>query len=731
MALLSVACLGGMLWQGEREVMWDTVQMQATHTLQLSRHRRDEQEAEALYSSLQEAHARLRSSGAGAGGSGLGTATHFMQLDNFKNTQYSGEVGVGTPPQSMRVIFDTGSANFWVYTRDCKSLACQLHSTYDHRLSSTYHRDGTPLRIRYGSGSVGGRLAQDTLRLGNLEPLPNQTLGEVVNETGKAFVYGKFDGILGMAFAAIAAPGTTPVFDHLLQSKLLRNGLFSFYLPDAQRAPVVGAGGGSLLLGGVDPKFASSPFLFVKLLSPAAPKYWAVRLSGVHVDRDEPIATCATPAAGVGVTGGDTDVACRVAVDTGTSLITGPSREVRRLLQRTQVDDDCANLAELPPVTFVVAGHALTLTPAEYVLQQQRANGVVRCITGFVPLDVPPPRGPLWVFGDLFLRAYYTLFDRDQLRVGFAKARKAPGGTIAPIAAGDGWGQPHAGADAAGAAPAGAPQPSEPPPTVAVGAADTAVGERGGDAYGDGDGDGDGDGGDGYGGGTAYGGDGYGGDDSHGDDGARAGRRGGVRRGGGDDRSDRRDGYEYDDRPRRGVQEQEQEQMQEQDERPEDEEQEQEQEQGQPSPRQREAGGRTHAHRRVRRRRRLVQRERVPSAAHEERVQRMAQQQQQEALPQDAEEGEVAEEAPPLLRRRRRRRPLQEASPGGARPLPGQAPSFDSDFERRATPRRRLFRRITAVPPPDEHPPRQHRRRRRRRAHRDRDAVPYSALIET
>ena len=128
-----------MLWQGEREVMWDTVQMQATHTLQLSRQRRDEAEAEALYSSLAEAHARLRGSGgAGAGASGMGTATHFMQLDNFKNTQYSGEVSVGTPPQSMRVIFDTGSANFWLYARDCKSLACQLHATYDRRLSSTY-----------------------------------------------------------------------------------------------------------------------------------------------------------------------------------------------------------------------------------------------------------------------------------------------------------------------------------------------------------------------------------------------------------------------------------------------------------------------------------------------------------------------------------------------------------------------------------------------------------------
>jgi hypothetical protein len=43
-----------------------------------------------------------------------GKSATISKLRNLGNVNYIGEITVGTPPQKLRALFDTGSSNMWV-----------------------------------------------------------------------------------------------------------------------------------------------------------------------------------------------------------------------------------------------------------------------------------------------------------------------------------------------------------------------------------------------------------------------------------------------------------------------------------------------------------------------------------------------------------------------------------------------------------------------------------------
>jgi hypothetical protein len=319
-------------------------------------------------------------------------------------TAYYGTVEIGSPKQAFTVVFDTGSGNLMVPSTYCNSRACKMHRRFDRKASYTaqdIESDGNPskpgaardvITVTFGTGEISGVFVQDDVCIGSL--CTNCRFVGATDETDDPFTSFNFDGVLGLALPQMSQGPEFSVMDRLVQAKALKKPLFSVFLSDSSSES------SEITFGDVKQEHMASGMFWQPVSRDTG--YWQVQIKDIAIDHKRQ-SLCA---------------GCQVAVDTGTSQLAGPTDVINELSRRLAVKTDCSNYKDLPDLGFVMGDHILNLQPQDYV-----DKGSDGCQVSLMPLDVPPPNGPLFIFGDPFLRKYYTAYDRENNRIGFAAAR--------------------------------------------------------------------------------------------------------------------------------------------------------------------------------------------------------------------------------------------------------------------------------------------------------------------
>jgi len=322
-------------------------------------------------------------------------------------TEYWGKIYVGTPAKEFTVIFDTGSGNLILPSTKCKSVACNSHEKYDPTKSTSgvqIGKHGKSLRenpdqkseatIKFGTGKIHGQFYQDQLCLAEENACYKSNFIGTDYESEMPFDQCSFDGIMGLGFKDLSMGDGFNMVDDVVAQHSLPSNKFSVFLRDDDT-------GSQISFGGYKVSQAASDVLWAPVTRES---YWQIAIDDVTFNNKK-TGLCSN---------------CQVAVDTGTSLLAGPSDVVEAFGEKLDLKMDCSNFNTLPMLGFALGDKVLNLKPEDYT---DRASNGKLCSLALMTLDVPPPKGPLFIFGDPFLRRFLTVYDRDGPRVGFAVAQ--------------------------------------------------------------------------------------------------------------------------------------------------------------------------------------------------------------------------------------------------------------------------------------------------------------------
>ncbi|XP_068828726.1 beta-secretase 2 isoform X2 [Capricornis sumatraensis] len=307
-----------------------------------------------------------------------GAANFLAMVDNLQGDSGRGyylEMQIGTPPQKLQILVDTGSSNFAV----AGAPHPYIDSYFDAERSSTYRPKGFDVTVKYTQGSWTGFVGEDVVTIPkgfNSSFLVNIA---TIFESENFFLPGiRWNGILGLAYATLAKPSSSleTFFDSLVAQAKIPN-IFSMQMCGAG-LPVAGSGtnGGSLVLGGIEPTLYKGDIWYTPIK-----EEWYYQIEILKLE----------------IGGQSLNLDCReynadkAIVDSGTTLL------------------------RLPQKVFDAVVEAVARTSLLYIQPMMGAGLNYECYR----FGISPSTNAL-VIGATVMEGFYVVFDRARKRVGFA-----------------------------------------------------------------------------------------------------------------------------------------------------------------------------------------------------------------------------------------------------------------------------------------------------------------------
>uniref|UniRef100_A0A0D6R3Y9 Peptidase A1 domain-containing protein n=1 Tax=Araucaria cunninghamii TaxID=56994 RepID=A0A0D6R3Y9_ARACU len=314
------------------------------------------------------------------------------------DVEYLCPVSVGG--QTLNLDFDTGSADLWVFSSELPASQSSGHSIYNPARSSTSKKlSGYTWNITYGDGSgASGDVYTDTVNVGGTT-VTGQAV-EAAQQISAQFQQDTDnDGLLGLAFSTIntVKPRQQKTFfDTAISEGVISSPLFTANLKKGKP--------GSYNFGYIDNTQYTGSIAYTPVDSSQG--FWDFTASGYGVG------------SGAFKSGTYSGIA-----DTGTTLLLLPDTIVNAYYAKVSGARYNSNQggyvfscsASLPNLVIGV-GSARYTVPGSYINFAPLTTGSSTCFGG---LQSSSGIG-INIFGDIFLKAIFAVFDKSGPRLGFA-----------------------------------------------------------------------------------------------------------------------------------------------------------------------------------------------------------------------------------------------------------------------------------------------------------------------